>query len=140
MVGIDNSQESVLNTTGISNTLEDIQGQLYHYEGVQKWENETWTLNGSDNLPILRFQLVESPAHTLSAAPGSSGTPTGTPSASMASTASPSHLASPTGTRTSTHSLKPNSIPSKSPCSLATKRTLPTQRPPRTIKQESSKT
>eukprot|EP01138_Halocafeteria_seosinensis_P011186 gb/GECG01011425.1/.p1 GENE.gb/GECG01011425.1/~~gb/GECG01011425.1/.p1 ORF type:complete len:533 (+),score=58.47 gb/GECG01011425.1/:1-1599(+) len=69
MVGDDNVPEDVLTATGISNTLDDIRGQVYHYEGAQKWDNETWALKGTDALPILRFQLMQSSANSTDASP-----------------------------------------------------------------------
>ena len=42
---------------GNSDDLHDIQGQLYHYMGVQKWDSGTWAPRGTDGLPVLRFQL-----------------------------------------------------------------------------------
>eukprot|EP01138_Halocafeteria_seosinensis_P003141 gb/GECG01003211.1/.p1 GENE.gb/GECG01003211.1/~~gb/GECG01003211.1/.p1 ORF type:complete len:632 (+),score=48.55 gb/GECG01003211.1/:1-1896(+) len=74
VVGIDYLHQ--LATKTVSDNLADIRGQLY-----QNWDNCTWALNGSDTLPILRFQI-----------PPNSPSPSATPSPSAALSPSPSEL------------------------------------------------
>ena len=71
--------------TGKSNDLDDIRGQLYHYNGDQQWDNGTWVINGTDELPILRFQLTDPVSLTLSCP---SSTPSPSPSVTVTPTTS----------------------------------------------------
>ena len=43
--------------TGNSYDLNDITGKLYTFDGTQRWSDDTWAVNGTDKLPVLRFQL-----------------------------------------------------------------------------------
>lgn len=64
-------------TLGNSGNLNRIQNQLYHSDGMRRWDNETWV--PGDPLLILRFQLPPTPSVTASVTttPSSSTTTTG---------------------------------------------------------------
>jgi hypothetical protein len=60
LVGHDPSNNLNESTTaGISSDLEDIRGRLYRYAGVQQWDSKEWALNGTNEVPILRFQVPQ---------------------------------------------------------------------------------
>eukprot|EP01138_Halocafeteria_seosinensis_P008282 gb/GECG01008463.1/.p1 GENE.gb/GECG01008463.1/~~gb/GECG01008463.1/.p1 ORF type:complete len:618 (+),score=67.30 gb/GECG01008463.1/:1-1854(+) len=80
IVGMGGSDKSVLQMIGNSGNLTDILGQLYHYERLQKWNGDIWALNGSDTLPVLRFQLSEStPTPRISPNPAKTSSRSATP-------------------------------------------------------------
>eukprot|EP01138_Halocafeteria_seosinensis_P000775 gb/GECG01000796.1/.p1 GENE.gb/GECG01000796.1/~~gb/GECG01000796.1/.p1 ORF type:complete len:683 (+),score=82.04 gb/GECG01000796.1/:1-2049(+) len=118
-------EDANLNATGNSGDLDDIQGQLF-----KPWSDEYWALNGSDNLPVLRFQLPRvspspSPSSTSTATasitPAESGFPSWTRTASPLSSRSPksaniSSQSMPSSTsmiRTPTSTMTPSFSPSK---------------------------
>ena len=59
-------------TFGNSGNLDEIRRQLYHYNGTKQWSNDIWVVNGTNSLPILRFQPPPSPSPKPSQAPTSS--------------------------------------------------------------------
>lgn len=66
-VGHDPSDIINGNTTiGISDNIDDIRGRLYQFGGVQLWDNEIWTINGTEELPLLRFQLHQESGESIS--------------------------------------------------------------------------
>lgn len=107
IVGLDPGNNLGDNTTteiGNSDNLEDIRGQRYHYNGAQQWGNETWVIHGTDEIPILRFQLQQTLTCRIPTAtnittatlkprqPTSTTSPTATLSPSPTPTVTPSNV------------------------------------------------
>eukprot|EP01138_Halocafeteria_seosinensis_P012744 gb/GECG01013020.1/.p1 GENE.gb/GECG01013020.1/~~gb/GECG01013020.1/.p1 ORF type:complete len:2431 (+),score=261.97 gb/GECG01013020.1/:1-7293(+) len=101
------------NETGNSNDLDKIGGQLYHHGGVQRWDNGTWTVIGSDQLPILRYQLQSPHEDVQSTTPSITSSPS--PSVLTPSPASPSATPTPTPTPFPTD-LRENIMEGTEPC------------------------
>eukprot|EP01138_Halocafeteria_seosinensis_P011983 gb/GECG01012246.1/.p1 GENE.gb/GECG01012246.1/~~gb/GECG01012246.1/.p1 ORF type:complete len:781 (+),score=79.80 gb/GECG01012246.1/:1-2343(+) len=129
IVDSNNAENNVLCTRGNSGNLSDIRGQLYHYAGTQRWHNKIWAVNGSDSLPILRFQLMH---HSSNLEPS----PSPSPAVSSSRISSPS--TSTPSTPTDTQKLTPTVVPSQSPGVSATKRTSELESSPSPITSISS--
>eukprot|EP01138_Halocafeteria_seosinensis_P013039 gb/GECG01013317.1/.p1 GENE.gb/GECG01013317.1/~~gb/GECG01013317.1/.p1 ORF type:complete len:1067 (+),score=108.13 gb/GECG01013317.1/:1-3201(+) len=146
IVGNEGYPTSNLIEIGNSDDLQDIRGKLYHHQGSQKWSNDTWVINGTDELPILRFQL-EHPNDDISSF-SSTATPTATPTATssrtetptMSSTTSPSPSSSGTasGSPSPSGTSSASSSPSKPRRKLHFERKLPVQRPAIVVQQNSN--
>eukprot|EP01138_Halocafeteria_seosinensis_P012804 gb/GECG01013080.1/.p1 GENE.gb/GECG01013080.1/~~gb/GECG01013080.1/.p1 ORF type:complete len:751 (+),score=80.97 gb/GECG01013080.1/:1-2253(+) len=95
--------ETNLDLEGNSHNLENITGQLYHLPEPNGWPDAVWAISGTDELPVLRFQLpTPSPTASSTASITSSPSSTSTPSRTASRTMTDTPSRTPTRTRTRT--------------------------------------
>eukprot|EP01138_Halocafeteria_seosinensis_P015526 gb/GECG01015844.1/.p1 GENE.gb/GECG01015844.1/~~gb/GECG01015844.1/.p1 ORF type:complete len:805 (+),score=79.24 gb/GECG01015844.1/:1-2415(+) len=116
-----------------SSNVNCIRGELYHASGMQVWSDRVWAINGTDEFPVLRFQLP-TPSPTASAtasitpSPSSTKTPSNTPSNTKTATSSKTPSGTPTRTSTVTLTRTPSNsgTASRTPPATGTSSSTPT--------------